>query len=81
MTVTSMLPITVPATTAPPIECSVEGEVLPYFSETSDGRVQVFQGTFEICIGGLYGSVCDITWNQSVAQALCHNQFGRKFSK
>ena len=69
-------------TTPPPIECSTEGEILPYFriNETSAGRHLAFEGTFEICIRGLYGSVCDIGWNQAAAQTLC-SQFGSRFIK
>ena len=71
------------ATTPPPteIECFVEGEILPYLRLITDERLFVLEGTFEICIGGLYGSVCDIGWNQAAAQTLCHNQFGSRYSK
>ena len=65
----------------PPIECFVEGEVLSYFNDTSHGGLSRFEGTFEICIGGYYGSVCDIGWNQAATQTLCHSQFGSRYSK
>ena len=77
-----MPPTTVPPTIIPPpFVCFVEGQVLTYFNDTSDGRLSQFQGTFEICIGGFYGSVCDIGWNQEAAQTLCHSRFGSRYGK
>ena len=67
--------------TVPPFECSVEGQVLPDFNNTSDGVLGRFEGTFEICIERLYGSVCDVGWNQEAAQTLCHSQFGSRYGK
>ena len=66
-------------TTVPSIECSVEGEVLPGFNDTSNGLFSRFEGTFEVCVDGLYGSVCDIGWNLEAAQVVCHDQFGSKY--
>ena len=68
-------------TTPPPIECLVEGQVFPVFHDTSGGQLSRFEGTFDICIGGLIGSVCDIGWNQEAAQTLCHSQFGNRYGK
>ena len=64
-------------------ECSAEGEIRFHFNHTSDGLVSHFEGDFEICIRGFYGSVCDIGWNQAAAhaQALCHNQFDSSYGK
>ena len=67
------------ATTVQPIECSVEGEILSDFNDTSDRVFRRFEGTFEICIEGFYGSVCDIGWNEAAAQTLCHDQFGSRY--
>ena len=60
-------------------DCSVEGEILPDFNDTSDRLFRHFEGTFEICVDGFYGSVCDIGWNQEAAQTLCHDQFGSSY--
>ena len=68
-------------TTPPPPECFIQGEILPYLNETSHRGLRSFQGTFEICIGGLYGSVCDIGWNQSAAQTLCRDLYGSEYGK
>ena len=68
-------------TTPPPPECFIQGEILPYLNETSQRGLHSFQGTFEICIGGLYGSVCDIGWNQLAAQTLCRDLYGNEYSK
>ena len=76
-----MVPTTAPPTTPPPTECFIEGEILPYLNETSYRGLRSFQGTFEVCIGRLYGSVCDIGWNQSAAQTLCHNLYGSNYGK
>ena len=76
---THILPTTVPSTTSPPFECFVEGLVFLFFNDTLDGQLSRFQGTFEICIGGFYGSVCDIGWNQAAAQTLCQSQFGSRY--
>ena len=76
-----MLPTTVLITTPPPTECVIQGEILPYLNETSYRGLRSFQGTFEICTGSLYGSVCDIGWNQSAAQTLCHHLYGSNYSK
>ena len=66
----------------PPLpECSDEGELLPHFNNTSDGQLSRYEGTFEICVGGFYGSVCDIGWNQIAAHALCYSQFGSGYGK
>ena len=67
-------------TTPPPPECSIQGEILPNLIETSHRGLRSFQGTFEICIGGLYGSVCDIGWNQSAAQTLCRDLYESEYS-
>ena len=76
-----MLPTTVLITTPPPTECFIQGEILPYLNETLYRGLRSFQGTFEICTGSLYGSVCDIGWNQSAAQALCRHLYGSNYSK
>ena len=68
---------TVPTTTMPPFECLVDGDVITYFNRS----LRSFQGTFEICIRGFYGSVCDIGWNQTAAQTLCDSQYGSGYSK
>ena len=63
------------------IECSVEGELVPDFNDTSDRLLDRIEGTFEICIEGLLGSVCDIGWNLEAAQTLCHDQFGSGYGE
>jgi hypothetical protein len=73
-----MLPTT---TTPPPPECFIQGQILPYLNETTHKGLRSFQGTFEICIEGLYGSVCDIGWTQSAAQTLCRDLYGSESSK
>ena len=63
-------------------ECSFEGEILSNFNYTSTGGLfSRYEGHFEICIGGFYGSVCDIGWNQAAAQALCRDRFGSNYGK
>lgn len=74
---TTMLP-TVPPTT---IECFSDGELILVFNGTSHEQLSHFEGTFEICVGGVYGSVCDNGWNQAAAQAVCHSQFGNSYGK
>lgn len=78
---TTALPTTVPTTTPPPIECSIQGQTLSYFNETSYRGLRAFQGTLEICIGNLYGSVCDIGWNQSAALTFCQHIYGHDYGK
>ena len=74
---------TPPTTTTPPgngsFECSYEGDILTYFNYTSDGVLSRNEGEFEICIGGRYGSVCDIGWDEAAAQALCRDRFGSNY--
>ena len=67
--------------TEPPTlrECFTDGELIYSLNDTSDGQLRVFEGAFEVCIGGLYGSVCDIGWNQAAAQVVCHSQFGNSY--
>ena len=69
------------AATGPSVECSVEGEVLPDFNDTLDRPFSRLEGTFEVCVEGLYGSVCDIGWNLEAAQTLCHDQFGSGYGE
>ena len=69
-------------TTSPPIsgECS-DGEIRTDFVNISRGQFRQFEGTFDICAGGLFGRVCDIGWNQLAAQAVCRREFGDGFGK
>ena len=76
-----MVPTTATPTTPSPTECFFEGEILPYLNETSYRGLRSFLGTFEVCVGRLYGSVCDIGWNQSAAQTVCRNLYGSIYGK
>ena len=62
-------------------ECSDEGRVVNYFNYTYDGLLSQYEGTFEICIGGFYGSICDIGWDQAAAQQVCREQISSSYSK
>ena len=62
-------------------ECFFEGDVIPYLNFTSDGIFSQYEGDFEICIGGLYGSVCDIGWDDNAAQAFCRDRVGSSYGK
>ena len=62
-------------------ECGDDGRILSYFNYTYNGPLSQIEGEFEVCIGGFYGSVCDIGWDQAAAQAVCRNQFGSRYSK
>ena len=70
-------------TTSPPgngtFQCTYEGDVINYFNQTSAGPLGRFEGVFEVCVGGFYGSVCDIGWDEAAAQAICRNQFGSSY--
>ena len=60
-------------------ECTYEGDIISYFNSTPDGLTSQYEGEFEICIGGFYGSVCDIGWDEAAAQALCRDRFGYNY--
>ena len=77
---TTVLP---PATGSPPgngtFACTYSGDIRSYFNQTSSGPLNQHEGMFDICIGGFYGSVCDIGWNEEAAQTFCRGQFGSNF--
>ena len=78
--------ITVPTTTVMPTggggsECFYEGSIMSYFNYTFRGQLNQYEGEFEVCIGGLYGSVCDIGWDQAAAEAVCRDQFGSRYGE
>ena len=60
-------------------ECFFDGEIITYLNSTFDGFFNQYTGDFEICIGGVYGSVCDIGWNDAAARAFCRDQFGSNY--
>ena len=62
-------------------ECFYEGSIMSYFNYTSRGLLSQYEGEFEVCIGGLYGSVCDIGWDQTAAQAVCRDQYGSRYGE
>ena len=72
-----------PPTTSPPgngtFQCTYEGDIINYFNQTSSGPLGQFEGVFEVCIGGSYGSVCDIGWDEGAARAICRSQFGLSY--
>lgn len=74
-------PPTVTPTGSGGSECSYDGQIQTYFNYTSDGVLGRYEGQFEICLGGYYGSVCDIGWDQLAAGAICRNQFGGNYGK
>ena len=41
------------------------------------GYLSIVEGTFEQCIGGFYGPVCDIGWDERDATAFCQGFQGR----
>ena len=72
-----------PPTTPPPgngtFDCSYEGQISTNFSLIGNGLLSQYEGVFEVCIGGVLGSVCDIGWNEAAAQAICRNRFGSNY--
>ena len=62
-------------------ECFNEGEIISYLNYTFDGLFSRYEGDFEICIGGVYGSVCDIGWDDAAAQAFCRDRYGSNYGK
>ena len=75
---TTMLP---PTTPPPGNDCSYEGQISTNFTQTliGNGVFSRYEGVFEVCIGGVSGSVCDIGWNEAAAQAICRDQFGSNY--
>ena len=70
----------VPPTTPPPgNDCSYEGQISTNFTQISNGLFSRYEGVFEVCIGGVLGSVCDIGWNEAAARAICSGQFGSNY--
>ena len=64
-----------------PPECLTDGNLISHLNDTSVGQLIRFEGTFEVCIAGLYGSVCDLTWNLAAAQAVCRSLFDNSYGK
>ena len=62
-------------------ECFSEGDIISNLTFTSNGLFSRYEGDFEICIGGLYGSVCDIGWDDAAAQAFCRDRYGSNYGK
>lgn len=60
-------------------ECSYEGQINANFTEIGNGILSRYEGVFEVCIGGVLGSVCDIGWNEAAAQAICRDRFGYNY--
>lgn len=60
-------------------DCTYEGEIRTNFTQTSNGPLGRFEGVFEVCVGGDLGSVCDIRWDETAAQAICRDQFGSSY--
>ena len=50
-------------------ECTTEGEVRLADGETAN------EGRVEVCVDGLWGTVCDHTWGAAEARVVC-NQLG-----
>ena len=57
-------------------ECYTEGLVNSNLLDYDYGLQDSVMGPIEICVDGLYESLCDIGWDQLGAQALCNQQFG-----
>ena len=43
--------------------------------------LSIVEGTFEQCIGGFYGPVCDIGWDERDATAFCQGFQGTDYGK
>ena len=39
--------------------------------EVNGDFFNIENGTFEVCLGGVYGSVCDLGWSNEDAAVLC----------
>ena len=72
-----------PPTTPPPgngtFDCNYEGQINANFTEFRVGVLSRYEGIFEVCIGGILGSVCDIGWNEAAARAICRDRFGSDY--
>ena len=60
-------------------DCSYDGQIIGNFTQFTIGALSRYEGIFEVCIGGVLGSVCDIGWNETAAQAICRDQFGYNY--
>ena len=78
-------PVTLPSSTTggPDVPvCFSDGEVNSGpFIYSYNGPLTSFEGPVEICVNGLYESVCDIGWDEVDAQALCRYQLGGNVGK
>ena len=43
------------------------------------GGAEIYEGTVELCVSGVWGTVCDDLWNNINAQVVC-NQLGLNYS-
>lgn len=64
-----------------PREC-YEGSIRTNFKYDIIGELLLsLEGTFEVCVNGQYGSVCDIGWDEQDALAICRDEIGSNVGK
>ena len=63
--------------------CVDDGMIIPYLTTAfvENASHNATGGDFEICIGGFYGSVCDIGWDQGDALTVCNAILGSNYGK
>ena len=62
---TNMLPPTTPPPGNGTFDCNYEGQIIANFTQFRIGALSRYEGVFEVCIGSVLGSVCDIGWNET----------------
>lgn len=63
-----------------PREC-YEGSIRTNFKYDIGELLISLEGTFEVCVNGQYGSVCDIGWDEQDALAICRSEIGSNVGK
>ena len=60
----------------------VENEMrLQNRTTTYDGNLRIYTGRVEVCINGIYHSICNIGWDNHDAQVVCNQIYSSRYSK
>ena len=60
----------------------VEGEMRQQNRTTTyDGNLRIYTGRVEVCINGIYHSICNIGWDNHDAQVVCNQIYSSRYSK